>query len=208
MTNSIVAEVWNFSQKNAFFQAARQLINDILYAIAGASAQKEESISISLANKKAEMLMDRYGNHILRFAYSYMHNMYDAEEVLQDTMVQYLKKRPVIQDAEKEKAWLLRVASNLCKNKLKYNKIRVADELSDTLVREERQDLSFVWDAVKQLPPRYRAVIHLFYYEGYQTSQIAEVMNRKESTIRSDLHRGRESLKNILKEEYDFEESI
>ena len=208
MTNSIVAGVWNFSQKNAFFQAARQLINDILYAIAGASAQKEESISISLANKKAEMLMDCYGNHILRFAYSYMHNMYDAEEVLQDTMVQYLKKRPVIQDAEKEKAWLLCVASNLCKNKLKYNKIRVADELSDTLVREERQDLSFVWDAVKQLPPRYRAVIHLFYYEGYQTNQIAEVMNRKESTIRSDLRRGRESLKNILKEEYDFEESI
>ena len=208
MTNSIVAGVWNFSQKNAFFQAARQLINDILYAMAGASAQKEENISISLANKKAEMLMDCYGNHILRFAYSYMHNMYDAEEVLQDTMVQYLKKRPVIQDAEKEKAWLLRVASNLCKNKLKYNKIRVADELSDTLVREERQDLSFVWDAVKQLPPRYRAVIHLFYYEGYQTSQIAEVMNRKESTIRSDLRRGRESLKNILKEEYDFEESI
>lgn len=208
MTNSIVAGVWNFSQKNAFFQVARQLINDILYAVTGASAQKKESISISLANKKAEMLMDCYGNHILRFAYSYMHNMYDAEEVLQDTMVQYLKKRPVIQDAEKEKAWLLCVASNLCKNKLKYNKIRAADELSDTLVREERQDLSFVWDAVKQLPPKYRAVIHLFYYEGYQTSQIAEVMNRKESTIRSDLHRGRESLKNILKEEYDFEESI
>lgn len=208
MNNSIVAGVWIFSQKNAFLRAVRQLINDILYAMAGASAQKEVSISMSVANKKAEMLMDCYGNHILRFAYSYMHNMYDAEEVLQDTMVQYLKKRPVIQSAEKEKAWLLCVASNLCKNKLKYNKIRAADELSDTLVREERQDLSFVWDAVKQLPPKYRAVIHLFYYEGYQTNQIAEVMNRKESTIRSDLRRGRESLKNILKEEYDFEESI
>lgn len=208
MNNSIVAGVWIFSQKNAFLRAVRQLINDILYAMAGASAQKEVSISMSVANKKAEMLMDCYGNHILRFAYSYMHNMYDAEEVLQDTMVQYLKKRPVIQNAEKEKAWLLCVASNLCKNKLKYNKIRAADELSDTLVREERQDLSFVWDAVKQLPPKYRAVIHLFYYEGYQTNQIAEVMNRKESTIRSDLRRGRESLKNILKEEYDFEESI
>ena len=203
-----MAGVWIFSQKNAFLRAVRQLINDILYAMAGASAQKEVSISMSVANKKAEMLMDCYGNHILRFAYSYMHNMYDAEEVLQDTMVQYLKKRPVIQSAEKEKAWLLCVASNLCKNKLKYNKIRAADELSDTLVREERQDLSFVWDAVKQLPPKYRAVIHLFYYEGYQTNQIAEVMNRKESTIRSDLRRGRESLKNILKEEYDFEESI
>ena len=208
MNNSIVAGVWIFSQKNAFLRAVRQLINDILYAMAGASAQKEVSISMSVANKKAEMLMDCYGNHILRFAYSYMHNMYDAEEVLQDTMVQYLKKRPVIQSAEKEKAWLLCVASNLCKNKFKYNKIRAADELSDTLVREERQDLSFVWDAVKQLPPKYRAVIHLFYYEGYQTNQIAEVMNRKESTIRSDLRRGRESLKNILKEEYDFEESI
>lgn len=69
---------------------------------------------------------------------------------------------------------------------------------------EEREDLSFVWEAVKSLPETGREVIHLFYQEGYQTSEIAYIIGRKESTIRSDLKRARDRLKIILKEEYDF----
>ena len=69
---------------------------------------------------------------------------------------------------------------------------------------EEREDLSFVWEAVKSLPETAREVIHLFYQEGYRTSEIAYIIGRKETTIRSDLKRARERLKIILKEEYDF----
>jgi len=61
-------------------------------------------------------------------------------------------------------------------------------------------------EAVSRLPLRYRQVIHLFYHEGYQTAQIAKVLGRNESTVRSDLRRGREKLKEVLKGEYDFEE--
>ncbi len=64
---------------------------------------------------------------------------------------------------------------------------------------QEREDLSFLWEAVKQLPDANREVIHLFYYEGYPTAQIAKILNRRESTVRSDLRRGREQLKKILK---------
>ena len=78
-------------------------------------------------------------------------------------------------------------------------------ELSELLVGKEDEDLAFVWDAVKQLPDKYREVIHLFYQEGYSTKEIAEILNRNESTVRSDLKRGRDKLKNILKEAYDFE---
>ena len=63
-----------------------------------------------------------------------------------------------------------------------------------------------MWEAVKSLPVKYREVIHLFYHEGYQTVQIAKVLGRNESTVRSDLRRGREKLKEVLKGEYDFEE--
>ena len=86
--------------------------------------------------------------------------------------------------------------------------MRATDELSDALAAEEREDLSFVWDAVKSLPVKYREVIHLFYYEGYSTAQIAQMLGRKEVTVRSDLRRGRIRLKEILKEGYDFEESL
>ena len=146
-----------------------------------------------------------YGDLLLRYAYSYLHNMADAEEVLQDTLVQFLKTAPVFLNKAHEKAWLLRVAANLSKNRLSYNKLRQTDELSEELTAEGREDLSFVWDAVRRLPVQYREAVHLFYYEGLSTRQIASVLDRSEATIRSDLHRGREQLKRILKEAYDFE---
>lgn len=157
-------------------------------------------------NRRAEMILTRFGDSILRYAYTYLHNMSDAEEVLQDTLVQFLKTAPEFENENHEKAWLLRVAGNLSKNRIEYNKIRETDELNDELIAEDREDLSFVWDAVKSLPVKYREVIHLFYHEGYQTAQIAKVLGRNESTVRSDLRRGREKLKEVLKGEYDFEE--
>lgn len=169
------------------------------------SKEKAYAVDREAINKRAEFLLDRYGNNILRLAYSYLHNLNDAEEILQDTLLQYLKKAPSFESEEHEKAWLLCVAGNLSKNKLDYNKIRYADELDETLIAEKREDLSFVWEAVKELPDKYREVIHLHYHEGYQTSQIAKILKRNESTVRSDLRRGREKLKLILKEAYDFE---
>ncbi|WP_347560796.1 sigma-70 family RNA polymerase sigma factor [Clostridium sp. AF27-2AA] len=155
--------------------------------------------------RNAERLLDTFGNAILRMAYSYLHNMSDAEEILQETLIRYLTVQPELQGPEHEKAWLLRVAANLSKNRLDYNRLRDTDELEETLVSQEREDLSFLWEAVKQLPDANREVIHLFYYEGYPTAQIAKILNRRESTVRSDLRRGRKRLKKILKEEYDFE---
>ena len=149
-------------------------------------------------------VMDAHGSRILRLAYSYVHNMQDAEEILQDTLIKLLNSAPEFESAEHEKAWLLRVAANLAKNKIEYNKLRDTDELKDDLVAEEREDLSFVWEAVKSLPENYREVIHLFYNEGYQTDEIAELLNETGANIRTRLKRARAKLKEILKEEYDF----
>lgn len=168
------------------------------------NCKTQETISHAVINAQAEHMLNDYGNAVLRTAYSYLHNMTDAEEILQDTLVQFLKTAPALESREHEKAWLLRVACNLSKNRLKYNSIRKTDELMEELVAEKRDDLSFVWEAVKSLPNQYRAVIHLFYHENYQTVQIARILNMKESTVRSNLARGREKLKNVLKEAYDF----
>ena len=134
-------------------------------------------------NGRAEMILTRFGDSILRYAYTYLHNMSDAEEVLQDTLVQFLKTAPEFESENHEKAWLLRVAANLSKNRIRYNKLRETDELNDELVAEEREDLSFVWEAVKSLPVKYREVIHLFYHEGYQTAQIAKAVSYTHLTL-------------------------
>ncbi len=160
--------------------------------------------SVEERNRQAEQLLDRYGQSVLRLSYAYLHNMSDAEEILQDTLVQFLKTSPVFESPNHEKAWLLRVASNLCKNRLIYDRRRRADPLSETLAQEDRPDLSFVWEAVKALPVHQREVVHLFYHEGFATAEIARIVGRKESTVRSDLRRARLRLKEILKEGYDL----
>lgn len=155
-------------------------------------------------NVNAEWLLQQYGNSILRLAYSYLHNMSDAEDVLQDTLVQYIKTEPKFESDSHEKAWFMRVAINISKNKISYNQIRKTDELSEDLAAAQAEDLAFVWDAVKELPDKYREIVHLFYQEGYSTSQIAELLSKKETTVRSLLLRARLKLKEVLKEVYDF----
>lgn len=170
--------------------------------ISDISDKKTETVSTTAL---AEEAMNNYGNAILRLAYSYLHNMSDAEDVLQDTLIKFIESAPDFQSEHHKKAWLLKVASNLSKNKIDYNKTRETDELEENLVAEENENLSFVWDAVKHLPENYREVIHLYYQEGYKTKEIGKILNRNESSIRSDLKRGREKLKSILREAYDFE---
>lgn len=180
------------------------------YNQAAENRQKEADLVRDRAaiNQQAEALLEAHGNSILRLAYSYLHSMEDAEEVLQDTLVQYLKTAPRLESRAHEKAWLLRVAGNISKNRISYNRVRSTDELKETLVAQEREDLSFVWEAVRELPVQDREVIHLFYYEGYSTKEIAAILQQKETTVRSRLMRGREKLKLILKEGYDFEAGV
>ncbi|WP_312432636.1 RNA polymerase sigma factor [Lacrimispora sp.] len=166
----------------------------------------EEALRSAQINKQAGRLMESYGNSVLRLAYSYLHNMSDAEDVLQDTLIQFLRTQPQFETTEHEKAWFLRVAINISKNKITYNKIRKTDELSETLAVAETEDLAFVWDAVKQLPAKYSEVVHLYYHEGYSTTQIASLLSKNDATVRSLLKRARMKLKDVLKEVYDFEE--
>ena len=167
--------------------------------------KKQQTEALDRTNQMAADALDSYGNAILRCAYSYLHNMADAEEILQDTLLKLLTAAPAFESENHKKAWLLRVAANLSKNRLDYNALRVSDELDENLAEEGREDLSFVWEAVKNLPTAFREVIHLHYYEGYSTEEIAKILGRNPSTVRSDLRRGREKLKAVLKEAYDFE---
>lgn len=171
-------------------------------------ADTESENSILTRKNRVEFILKTEGNAILRLAYTYLHNSSDAEEVLQDTLIQYMRKAPVFMDSDHERAWLMRVAVNLSKNLLRRNRIRQTEELNDNLIANQRPDLSYVWDGVKRLPQRYREVIHLYYYEQLTTAQIAQILRRRESTIRSDLYRGRMKLREQFKEDFDDENGI
>lgn len=177
----------------------------LIRAVFFADTAQVDSTSISNdVSMVATRLMQSYGNQLLRFAYTYVHNYEDAEDIVQETLISYMRTAPVFENEKHEKSWLFTVAANHSKNKIKSNNIRKADELNEELVAEKKEDLSFLWEAVKSLPEDYREVIHLFYQEDYTTAQIATVLKMRESTVRSKLKRARDKLKEILKEEYDF----
>lgn len=178
-------------------QAAADLLRRtqaLLLALFPAADQKaEEQV---LFRSDPELALRHYGNAILRTAYTYLRNRSDAEDVVQDTLVQLLVADPGFESPAHEKAWLLRVAINLSKNKLRQAQRHGCQSIDESFpgLAPEEEDLSFVWEAVSGLPERYREVIHLFYQEDYSTAQIAQILNKKESTVRSLLHRGRELL--------------
>lgn len=159
-------------------------------------------------NEKVIHAMKTYGNAILRISYAYLHNLTDAEDILQDTLLNLMKANPAFLNPNHEKAWLLRVAINLSKNKLKSSWFRREEISVDYPDNSMSSDESMLLDVVNKLPVKYREVIHLFYYEGYSTVEIAEILLKNESTVRSLLRRARERLKKDLKGEYDFDEQI
>ena len=162
---------------------------------------------------RAGELLDAYGNNILRLAMSYTRSRADAEDVLQETLVRYLVTKPELASPDHEKAWLLRVAANLAKNRVRDNAVRateelneelVADELADELIACEKEDAAKLWKAVGKLSEAQREVVHLYYEEGYSTHEIARILDRNDATVRSDLHRARKALRDMVGEGYDL----
>ena len=109
-----------------FVEKEKQKIGQIFAVIRKETEQKK---AVKIAGKQkaevlAERILDVYGDAVLRLTYTYVHNMSDAEDILQETLIRYLENRPVFENEKHEKGWLFRVAANLSKNKIAYNKIR------------------------------------------------------------------------------------
>ncbi len=153
-------------------------------------------------------LVDKYGNMILRIAYTYLKNKADAEDTVQDVFLQIIDKNPIFNDETHEKSWIVRTTINMCKNKLNlfWNKNKCSiDDITEFANYDKYSTDSNVLKAVLSLPDKYRLVVYMYYYEGYSTPEISKIIEKSDTTIRSLLHRARNKLKSILKEEYDFE---
>lgn len=147
-------------------------------------------------------VLKEYADMVYRIAFSRTNNRMDADDVLQDVFVRYITCKTVFHDREHVKAWLIRAAVNCSKSLLRSAWFRRTTGLKeDILTYMDEQDS--VYPAVMKLPAKYRTVIHLYYYEDLSVSQIGEILRRKESTVKSHLHRGRNLLREMLKGEYE-----
>ncbi|MCR5792559.1 MAG: RNA polymerase sigma factor [Lachnospiraceae bacterium] len=160
--------------------------------------------------KEVEEALALFGNDIYRLSLMYLKNTQDAEDIVQDTLLKLMQYNGFFNNREHEKAWLLKVAVNLCKDKLKsaaYKRNVSLYDYQDTLESkaESFEEGNEVLEAVAKLPVKYRTVIHLYYYEGYSSVEISEIMKKSDSTVRSLLRRGRMLLQKSLKGGEDYE---
>jgi RNA polymerase sigma-70 factor (ECF subfamily) len=146
-----------------------------------------------------EQAIALYGKMLYRVIRLHVKNKEDADDLYQETFSRLMGNRKPFSDETHRKAWLLRVALNLCKdfNKSTWQRRVVSLENSVSLSVEDEED-SGVMQAVMKLPEKMRTVVHLHYYEGYTVPEISQLLNRKENSIYSDLSRARLKLKKWL----------
>ena len=152
-----------------------------------------------------EELYERYATDVLRVCYFYLGDRQKAEDVCQDVFVRLITTSPTLQEG-REKAWLLKVALNRCRDLWRgawlkrvvlgspaFELVPAPDEIDSLAEKQE------IMQAINQLPATFKEVILLHYYQGYGISEIAEMMELPEGTISSRLSRGRKKLETILK---------
>lgn len=171
----------------------------------------EQSKTVPQGNNHAgdmayfEEMYEKYATDVLRVSYFYLGDRQKAEDVCQDVFVRLITNAPVLQEG-REKAWLLKVALNRCRDLWRgawvkrvilgspaFELIPAPDEIGKLADQQE------IMGAIHQLPASFREVILLHYYQGYGITEIAEMMDLPEGTISSRLSRGRKKLESILK---------
>ena len=143
-----------------------------------------------------ESLVAENENKLYRAALAILGDRQEAEDAVQDAFLRYLEKAP--SKLENPGGWLMRVTVNGCKSRLRLKWRQVVELPEDLPCRgpEERRELEELW----QLPAQDRAVLHLFYYEGYSTEEIAQIMKLSPGSVRSKMSRARQKLKDLLGE--------
>ncbi|HJH62855.1 MAG TPA: RNA polymerase sigma factor [Firmicutes bacterium] len=149
---------------------------------------------------RLETLVSRYENTLFRAALAILKEPHEARDAVQDAYLRYLEKRPQFRDGEHAKAWLLRVTANGCKSRLRAKKRHPTVELLDVYPAAEPDSRELV-EAIFTLSANQRAAVHLHYYEGYSTGEIAQILGQRPGTVRSHLSRAREALRQYLKGE-------
>ena len=142
----------------------------------------------------------KYSDMLYRICIVMLCNEQDVQDAIQDTFCRYLEKRPDFHDEEHRKAWLIRVATNICRDMMRFRirhpKVSI-DELEDKIViPEQKETLRELLD----LPVKQKTVIYLYYVEGYHIREIADILGITEGAVKMRLRRGKEQMRLLWKE--------
>ncbi len=152
-----------------------------------------------MTEKRAEYLVDRYADLLLRIGRTWLDDMDDAKDICQTVLVKLLENPREFPDEQQERAWVVRLAVNECKNWRKTAWFRHRAPLDEGLhLTAEEPEEGGLLELVQTLPAMYREVIFLRYYEGYEVREIAALLGKSPALVSTHLKRGKEKLKNML----------
>jgi RNA polymerase sigma-70 factor (ECF subfamily) len=175
--------------------------------------KNEKAKSISEDKKLDEMelqsMLEAYGNDILRLCTLYLKDRHLAEDALQETFIKVWQKYHTYLGQANEKTWIMRIAINVCKNYLrtawiKRNSVVQIEDIvkaSQCQYRHIEESVDLL-NAILTLKEKYRVVLLLYYYQEFTVKEIAEILDKKQSTVLSLMKRGREQLKQKLQTNY------
>lgn len=140
----------------------------------------------------------KYSDMLYKICIVMLCNEQDVQDAIQDTFCRYLEKKPEFRDEEHEKAWLIKVATNICRDMIRFRvrhpKVSI-DEIENTLAAPEQEE---TLKELLELPARQKAVIYLHYVEGYQIKEIAEILGITQSAVKVRLLRGRKQMREAV----------
>lgn len=153
-----------------------------------------------MSQQEREQAVERWGDMVWRLALARTANVSDAEDVFQEVFLRYFRHEDKFADDEHRKAWLIRCTVNRANSLLASPFRRRTVPLEEAARIGVEDDCREVYSAVLSLPAKYRAVIHLHYFEGLSVAEMAAALGCAEGTVKSQLHRGRALLREMLKE--------
>lgn len=149
-----------------------------------------------------ENIVRTYGNTLYRLCFVMLGNESDAEDAVQESFIKYLQKAPSFENTEHEKAWLITVATNQCKDILRFRKRHPQTDLENLRETPQLSSDSGILEALMTLPEKFRFVLTLYYVEEYRIEDIAKMIGRTPSAVKMRLQKGRRLLEETFRKEY------
>ena len=148
-----------------------------------------------------EEMIEKYKSTVYSVALTHTKTRFDADDVFQDVFLAYYRKQPCFKDFEHAKAWFIRTTVNICKKQ--YNSSLWKRAVSMDEVKEEQFSFTDpreneLFDHLRKIPPKLRTVIYLYYFEEMSTKKISKLLHRREGTVRMQLTRARDKLREII----------
>lgn len=168
------------------------------------------SVSVQTIECLQEQLMDEYGDDIVRLVYTYVKNAAIAEDLAQEIFIKCFRALPNFKGDSSYRTWLYKIAINHCKDfkkswyakNVQLHDFGEMEYMEEGLLEEEvmkRAEVTMIRQAVDELPDKLRILVHLHYFEGNATREIAELLTVNENTVKSRLRKARQQLEKKLR---------